>query len=150
MTNFVFDLDDTLYKKGDVSYNKYLNLELKKLKLKGKLLIFSNNSRSNGVKLLKKLKMITIFNKNTFYSSDVHLHKPSIMAYRSFIDKFNLKRNTVFFENSLHNLRTAKQFNWTTVLINSTIIKKPAYVDYLFTSIEDGVNFFVKYKSSLK
>ena len=138
MTDFIFDLDDTLYKRGDVSYNKDLNKLLKRLKSKGKLYIFSNNSRSIGTQLSKKLKIKTLFNKYTLYSNDIHSHKPSIIAYRSFTDKFELKGKPVFFDNSVYNLRTANQFGWTTVLINESIIKKPKYVDYLFASIEDA------------
>ena len=71
MTNYIFDLDDTLYTRGNILYNKKLNNLLIKLKSKGNLRIFSNNTRKTGNNILKTLKIKSLFDKKNCFSNDI-------------------------------------------------------------------------------
>ena len=111
---FIFDLDDTLYKKSNkIIYNPELNKLMKRLKQKGSLFIFTNNSLKNTNNILKQMKLKTMFNK--IYFNGI---KPNHVMY-TIINNDISKRNkkVVFFDDKKENLITAKYYNWTPVHI---------------------------------
>ena len=112
---FIFDLDDTLYKKNKpVEYNPERNKLLKRLKQKGKLMIFTNNSKENTDKILKQLKLKSMFEK--VYVNGM---KPNHRMYKKIDEdiKRKTKEKVVFFDDKIENLITAKYYKWTTVHI---------------------------------
>lgn len=152
---WIFDLDFTLYSEYDVdesSTNKrfYESFGRKALlndllkKLKGKKYIFSNGSKSHVEDVISKMKMKMIF-KKIAYSEEYPKLKPHISAYEYVIQKFKLKKNDkiYFFEDTLENLRTAKNLGWKTIYITPKKTKrKYKYVDYTFHNIETAIFYF--------
>jgi len=51
-------------------------------------------------------------------------------------------RNIVFFDDLKDNLKTAKQFGWTTVLINPNLKEKENFIDYVFPNIYESIIYF--------
>ena len=152
MTNFIFDLDYTLYSTNDVdetSYSKFYNSFkrkpfLNKLlgTLKGNKYIFSNGNKEHVDQVIKKMRMKSVF-KGTANSDEYKNSKPYLDAYKYVIKKFKFDFNkpTYFFEDTLENLKTAKKFGWITILISDNFDKKYNYVDYIFPNIEEALIF---------
>ena len=53
----------------------------------------------------------------------------------------NIKR-LVFFDDLKDNLKMAKQFGWTTVLINPNPNEKENFIDYVFPNIYESIIYF--------
>jgi FMN phosphatase YigB (HAD superfamily) len=136
---FIFDLDNTLYdpnlKLSNQRYNPKFNKLLKELQ--GKKYIFSNNTSTNGSKILKHLKVKSIFHKAT-YINNFHIPKPHMHAFTFAIKYFNIKQNdtVIFFDDNLANLLTAKKYDWITVYVG-TQFKNISYpsIDFAFENI---------------
>lgn len=155
MTNYIFDLDYTLYDSQDVDvtntkifYNsfkdkKFLNKLLKNLK--GNKYIFSNGNKAHVDYVVKKMNFNDIF-IDIANSDEFEMLKPNTEAYDYVIDKFNIKNDevTYFFEDTLENLETAKEFGWKTILIDeeNKLKKNPKFVDFKFKSVEQALLFF--------
>ena len=155
MTNYIFDLDYTLYDSQDVDvtntkifYNsfkdkKFLNKLLKNLK--GNKYIFSNGNKAHVDYVVKKMNFKDIF-IDIANSDEFEMLKPNTEAYDYVIDKFNIKNDevTYFFEDTLENLETAKEFGWKTILIDeeNKLKKNPKFVDFKFKSVEQALLFF--------
>ena len=137
---FIFDLDDTLYEKNEgVLYNPQLNVLLKQLKLKGKLIIFTNNSKSNCNKILTKMKLKSMFDK--IYSDGM---KPNHLVYKKINEDIKKKNKTgkvIFFDDKKENLSTAKYYNWTPIHITSKL--NTNYSNYKFNSIYRAIKKFI-------
>ena len=92
-----------------------------------------------------------LFLKNIFkdiIASDVagEIFKPHKDIYHIAKHEFKLKSSdkVYFFEDDEDNLLAAKKnHKWITILINPHKIKKPTHVDYVFTTIEKAVSFFI-------
>ena len=72
--------------------------------------------------------------------------KPDPEVYEKAIKKFKVVKNETiyFFEDSVENLITAKEFGWNTILIEPNFSgKKPGFIDYAFKTIEEALLFFV-------
>lgn len=155
MTNYIFDLDYTLYDSHDVDvtntkifYNsfkdkKFLNKLLKNLN--GNKYIFSNGNKAHVDYVVKKMNFKDIF-VDIANSDEFEMLKPNTEAYDYVIDKFNIKNNevTYFFEDTLENLKTAKEYGWKTILIDEEdkMKKNPKFVDFRFKSVEQALLFF--------
>lgn len=157
-TYWLFDLDFTLYSDYDINdtstkdtyYNSIrkrplLNSLIKDLD--GEKAIFSNGNENHVLEVLKKMRLKKQFKKIAHLDNYTLHPKPSIKAYRFVIDKFKIKESDkiFFFEDSLNNLRVAKQkFNWTTILISKTKKKEYKYIDFIFPNIESAIFHFLK------
>jgi len=154
MCNYIFDLDYTLYSPSDVdetntilyyqSFEKkpFLNNLLRSLR--GDKYIFSNGNAEHVKHVIEKMKLKNIF-KNTANVDEFSVLKPHIQSYHYVMDKFNIDEGdfTIFFEDTLENLKTAKNIGWRTVYINDNYIDKVDYVDFCFPTIEKALLFFI-------
>ena len=153
MYNYIFDLDWTLYSDTDVDEStetKYYS-SFKRKPFLNKLLnslignkyIFSNGNEEHVNEVIDKMKMKSFF-KNTANSDEYNgKSKPHVYSYNYVIDKFKLDKNlpTIFFEDTIENLETAKKFNWITVLIGDKFYENYDYVDFIFPTIEKALLF---------
>jgi len=158
MVKFIFDLDYTLYSchdcietdNSEVFYNSFkqknfMNHLLNQLDYDK--FIFTNGSYSHAKLVLDKLNNKELF--KSIVSTDMVFDKlkPDKMMYEAAIEEFNIKRNeeVYFFEDAIENLEMAKKgYGWNTVLINpENMGRKPAYIDYVFKTIEEALLFFV-------
>ena len=58
--------------------------------------------------------------------------------------KLNKHQPTYFFEDTVENLKTAKELGWNTVLIDPNINNSDyEFVDYIFTNVEEAILFFI-------
>lgn len=137
---FIFDLDNTLYKENEIiSYNPQLNKLLKQLKTKGKLIVFTNNSKANCNTILTKMKLKTMF-KNIYFDG----MKPNHSMYKLINKETKKKTNekVIFFDDKNENLITAKYYNWITVHITSDSNKNNNFSNYKFESISKALKSF--------
>ena len=90
------------------------------------------------------MKLKNIF-KNTANVDEFSVLKPHIQSYHYVMDKFDIDEGdfTIFFEDTLENLKTAKNIGWRTVYINDNYIDNVDYVDFCFPTIEKALLFFI-------
>ena len=157
MVKYIFDLDYTLYSKSDVNdtgsdkefYESFKPKEFMNHlldKLYGNNYIFTNGNFNHAIDVVKKMSLAQNF--KDIQSTDMvgNKLKPDPEVYESAIKKFKiLKNETVyFFQYSVENLITAKEFGWNTILIEPNFLgKKPDFIDYAFKTIEEALLFFV-------
>ena len=164
MFNYIFDLDWALYSEKDVDDSTdtkyYKSFERKPLlnkllkSLNGNKYIFSNGNKEHVDEVMDKMKLKSFF-KNTANSDEYPNNlKPDILAYNYVIDKFNLDQTkpTLFFEDTIENLETAKKLGWITILIGDKFYKNYSYVAHIFPTIEKALIFLTSkpYRKSLK
>ena len=144
MINWVFDLDNTIYNTDNVNYrhikkDNYLKCLLNNLQ--GKKYVFTNAGKSHAVMVLKRLGIIDIFTYilGRFEMRDL---KPNMTAYHKFIQLSGMNTNntTVFFEDTLINLRESKKLGWKTVFIGKNAGRTS--VDYIFKDIHTALEHF--------
>ena len=159
MSNYIFDLDFTLYSKYDIDqttdtkYYKSIgpNMFLNKLlgQLNGNKYIFSNGNKSHVDFVLDKMKLKPFFIKIATLDDYPNSRKPHIKAYEYVIGTFNMdSNNKIFFEDTLENLETAKKLGWTTVFINNDSLTESKintynYIAYKFSCVEQALLFFI-------
>jgi FMN phosphatase YigB (HAD superfamily) len=158
MVKYIFDLDYTLYSSNDVIDNttsvefydsfkpKYFMNHLLD-ELNGNNYIFTNGNFEHAMTVVKKMNLATNF-KDILSRDMVNENlKPDPQVYDEAIKKFKIRKNETvfFFEDSIENLISAKQFfNWNTVLIDPKYRgKKDEFLDYVFPTIEEALLFFV-------
>jgi len=156
MVKYIFDLDLTLYSENDCNenleeteyYNSFKQKNFVKQllgQIKDKKYILTNASLGHASIVLDKTNLMDSF--DDIISSDmVNAFKPYRIIYDTAINAFGINKNdkVIFFEDQLDNLKTAKKiYNWTTVLISPEKTRKSKYVDYVFSTIEDALLFFV-------
>ena len=154
MYNYIFDLDYTLYSQNDVNETNtimfYQSFKQKPFlnnlirSLNGNKYIFSNGNANHVNLVIEKMELQHIF-KNTANADEYTLLKPNIEPYLYVIGKFNLDKTdiTIFFEDSIENLETAKHLGWISVFINEDYINKLDYIDFWFPTIEIALLFFI-------
>lgn len=156
MVKFVFDLDLTLYSEHDcddsLPIEQYYESFRPKPGLK-KLLttipypkyILTNATFAHAIDVLNRLGIYSKFRK--IISADMtNSLKPSLPIYQKAITEFQIgpRERVIFFEDQPINLQSAKDhLGWQTVLICPTKGKKPEGVDFLFSTIEEALTFFV-------
>ena len=115
-------------------------------RLDGNNYIFTNSNWQHAVDVIKKMELA--WNFKEVQSTDMvdNRLKPDPYVYKEAIKKFKiLKNETVyFFEDTVENLITAKEFGWQTILIEPNFAgRKPDFIDYHFKTIEEALLFFV-------
>jgi len=156
-TKYVFDLDFTLYSKGEftqtenaeIFYNSFkFKPFLKHLfeSIKHKKYIFTNGSLLHAENVLERMHLTDVISNIVSFDM-IDVYKPDPRIYDYAIKKFEIhKKDTIiFFEDNLENLEVAKRvYNWITVLITpGELHPKPTYVDYYFKNIEEALLFLL-------
>lgn len=130
---FVHDIDLNVVKE-----NPELNQVLKNIK--GHKIIFTNGSFNHAEKILERLGIKDNFNNIHSIETSNYIPKPSIEAYYSLIRKENIiSKKSIMFEDTVWNLKTAKDLGMTTVLISpkNHLLEnnKSDYIDYNITDL---------------
>ena len=153
MVYSVFDLDYTLY-----SLPKHIPFEYKYLKkepylvnlinqLPGKKAIFTNGTRQHAYNSVISMGLENVFH---FIEGRDSLNglKPDPQVFINFMIKNNMdiSDKVIFFEDTLSNLKIAKNIGWNTVLITGDdkvqMLPRPSGVDFVFPNIIESLNFF--------
>mgnify|MGYP001163519041 CR=1 FL=1 len=150
MLYFIFDLDYTLYnvdKRLELNYSyikedKYTNFLLQSIPFDK--YVFTNGILIHAKRCLEIMKMTHLF-KNIVARDTINDLKPRLESYNKFMKECLIENNDkcIFFEDTLDNLKTAKEKGWYTVYIGEldTYI---SYVDLVFPTLNDSLEFFVK------
>ena len=150
MLYWIFDLDYTLYnvdKKIPLRYDyikedKYTLFLLRSLPFNK--LIFTNGTQEHAQTCLSLMNMSSLFTY-VIARDTIQDLKPNVSAYLKFmeISKLSVDDKCIFFEDSLDNLKQAKDIGWYTVYIGKLDRYIP-YIDMVFININDALEFFVK------
>ena len=163
MLHWVFDLDYTLYslpKHIPFGYDKlHLDPELKRSinSLPGRKAIFTNGTRQHAYNSVVAMGLEQVFHSIEGRDSVDGL-KPDPHVYYKFIQKNQIEvgDKILFFEDTLSNLQTAKEFGWITVYIkgDSSSYQRPQQlqrpqrphhprgVDFSFSNITEALEYF--------
>ena len=149
MDIFVFDIDDTIVlhtKEGNDYYTTNSNTTLRNLLSEYqnlKCYIYTNGTFGHGKAIVDNLdlQVTTIFARDV-----IPFMKPDERSFRYVNREIqgsnqNIKR-IVFFDDLKDNLKMAKQFGWTTVLINPDLKEKENFIDYVFPNIYESIIYF--------
>jgi len=149
MDIFVFDIDDTVVlhtKEGNDYYSSNGNTTLRNLLSEFenlKYYIYTNGTFGHGKAIVDNLDLQV----NMIFARDViPFMKPDERSFRYVNREIkgsnkNIKR-IVFFDDLKDNLKMAKQFGWTTVLINPNPNEKENFIDYVFPNIYESIIYF--------
>ena len=136
----------------DIS-NYSVDLPLKKklleLKIKGKnLYVFTNASKYHADRVLKQLELFELFDGIVTLECTGLIPKPQLKAFEYIKEEWNIDFNdSVFFEDTAHNLIPAKKLGMQTVLVHaiddksSLDFEKNKEIDFY---VEDIVSFLDK------
>ena len=153
MDIFVFDIDDTIVlhtKEGNDYYNSNGNTTLRDLLSEFenlKYYIYTNGTFGHGKAIVDNLDL----HVDMIFARDVIPYmKPERRSFmfvnneiRQDIRKQNKKiKRIVFFDDLKDNLKMAKHFGWTTVLINPNLKEKENFIDYVFPNIYESIIYF--------
>tara|TARA_A100001015_G_scaffold141954_1_gene157544 strand:- start:414 stop:896 length:483 start_codon:yes stop_codon:yes gene_type:complete len=151
MIYYLFDLDDciVIHPPNDKDmYNIKPDPTLQNLfnDIKYKSFIFTNGTYSHAELVLNKMELSNF--KKIYARDTIPYMKPHIKSF-DFVRKNILYQdynkdftNTfIFFEDTLENLKMAKNFGWITIWIHPNFIDKYHYnfVDYSFPNIYDAL-----------
>ena len=130
---FVHDIDLTVVKE-----NPELNQALKNIR--GHKIIFTNGSFKHAEKVLERLGIKGNFSNIHSIETSNYIPKPSVEAYYNLIRKENIiSKKSIMFEDTVWNLKTAKDLGMTTVLISpkNHLLEnnKSDYIDYNITDL---------------
>jgi FMN phosphatase YigB (HAD superfamily) len=154
---FIFDLDLTLYSDNeytqtddeDIYYNSFKRKPFLKEILQSiphPKYILTNASKDHADDVLKRMGILKCF-KNIMSADMFELYKPAIQTYKVAINLFKIRDSDkiFYFEDLAENLKPAKEnYNWTTIWLTknaSNNRRKPKYVDYKFSSIEEAMMY---------
>ena len=123
ITNWIFDLDYTLYNFDDrqpFNYNKleYNPVLIEKLKkLNGRKILFTNGTLVHTLECIKRMKLEGIFHK--VCCRELCGLKPYLFSFKKMMIHAGIKKGEqcIFFEDNLENLQHSKIFGWTTVFL---------------------------------
>ena len=153
MDIFVFDIDDTIVlhtKEGNDYYSSNGNTTLRDLLSEFenlKYYIYTNGTFGHGKAIVDNINLQV----DMIFARDVIPYmKPDSRSFRFVnneikqdIRKINKNiRQIIFFDDLKDNLKTAKQFGWTTVLINPDLKEKENFIDYVFPNIYESIIYF--------
>jgi len=152
MLYYLFDLDDTIVihspNRNDDMYDLKPDPCLQKLlnDLNNKSYIFTNGTYGHAEQVLTNMNLTNF--KKIYARDTIPYMKPHIKSYE-FVQKnilyqdYNTDVNNtfVFFEDTLENLRMAKNLGWITIWIHPLFNRGPMYsfVDYSFPNIYDAL-----------
>lgn len=163
MNILVFDLDNTLlslsnsqlkliqmycHKNTKQVYNTIIprNTKLKRLlsNFSNPKFIFSNAQINHVLYSLESLDILDSFT-NIYSYTTIQLYKPHYFSYYLVQSNIALKLSTTnfqlfFFDDLIENLKGAKYFNWTTILIGDK--QNEPFIDYSFNTIEEALTYF--------
>lgn len=152
---FIFDLDYTLYNidktlEFDYKYLKkdnYLNFLLKSYPLNQfQKYIFTNAMQVHVHNTFRYMDIPKELFSGIIARDNIQDMKPNLSAFY----KFKLLNNItdldkcIFFEDTLDNLKAAKEIGWITIYIGENLEKKEDFVDLQFTDIHQALEFFFK------
>ena len=153
---WIYDLDLTLYSyPGSLENFDYHQMEFdrelkrKIQRLPGKKVLFTNGNLLHTLACIKKMKLQNTFHKVS--CRELTGFKPAMTAYLNLYDVANINLNDYcyFFEDTIDNLKPAKELGWTTVYIGKEpqiieLITKSivGYVDYHFPDISSALEYF--------
>ena len=153
MLYWIFDIDNTLYQIDKNMFRYELLSKDKKLKdkiksLPSKKLIFTNATMFHAYICLQRIDILNCFN-GIVHRENIKDLKPNLSAYKKMmlLNSISLKDRCIFFDDSLINLISAKQFGWITVYINPNIINHQS-IDYSFSNIHIALDYFIKLSKS--
>ena len=105
--------------------------------------ILTDSTNNHVLATLNQLRIdianfISVFDAHDMQYTFKHTPK----GYQMFLQKFALNPNEcIMFEDSINNLRVAKDLGFTTVFINHENQKVPAFVDYHFQDIKTALRY---------
>jgi len=147
---WIFDLDYTLYTIDTntpfdynlLSEDTHLNFLLhQKPFINFPQFIFTNAMMIHAKKCLSIMKLPTI---QSIYSRDMMNDlKPNISAFNKFMEYHSIEPNDVciFFEDSLENLKQAKELGWITIYIGQ-LNNNYTFIDMHFPNIYKALDYF--------
>jgi FMN phosphatase YigB (HAD superfamily) len=153
MDIFVFDIDDTIVlhtNEGNDYYNSNGNTTLRDLLSEFENLncyIYTNGTFGHGKAIVDNLDL----HVDMIFARDVIPYmKPerrSFMFVNNEIKQDIRKqkktiKEIIFFDDLKDNLKMAKHFGWTTVLINPNLKEKENFIDYVFPNIYESIIYF--------
>lgn len=90
--------------------------------LPGRKLIFTNASLEHGQKCARQLGVEDLFDGWFDIRDAAYEPKPDMAAYHKFAARFEVEpQRAIFFEDTLKNLKSAKQLGWQTAYIDPTV-----------------------------
>lgn len=123
---FVYDIDYDSY----ISYNPILYNMLKNIK--ARKFIYTNASRIHADKVLNRLGVNGLFER-IISIEDVYFYtKPQLQSYREMLRITNIDvKNSIFFDDQIKNLESAKRFGITTAFVGGKDPKADLSIDLL-------------------
>jgi len=151
MLHFVFDLDDTLIiHRGQINYewiypDRSLCSILSRCSERGLCHLYTNGTKSHADVLLEKMDLARFF-KERVYPREFHGLKPSVSSFTKVGDKICAgdtceDNHIIFFDDMIENLKTAKDFGWTTIWISryhGSVGHYP-YINHAYGSVVDAL-----------
>lgn len=154
-TNWIYDLDYTLYQfdksskfdYNNLTHNPKLNRNL--VSLKGKKILFTNGNLLHTLTCIKKMNLEGIFHKVS--CRELSGFKPDINSYLRLnkIANLNFQDTNIFFEDTIENLIMAKNIGWITVFISpnfnirNNVKRNFKKIDYVFSNIIEATDYFL-------
>ena len=152
MIYYLFDLDDTIVihslNRNDDMYDLKPDLCLQNLlnDLNLNSYIFTNGTYGHAQLILNNMNLTNF--KKIYARDTIPYMKPNIKSFE-FVQKnilyqdynTDIKNTFIFFEDTLENLRMAKNLGWITIWIHPLFNRGPMYsfVDYSFPNIYDAL-----------
>ena len=140
---FVHDVEHHELKKDRNLYDLINNLN-------GKKFIYTNASLDHAKKILNSLGILSLFDDIFDIKKMNYIPKPEIESYKLMKNKFNLNNDkiykSIFIEDSVLNLKPAKEIGMTTVLISNLNEDSKNYynyssIDYCFKNVKSFLKF---------
>lgn len=120
-----------------VHKDEYL-LEIFK-EISGKKYIFTNGSKNHAVNTLKRLGILDLFEQIFSIEDTAFTPKPSLDSFFIFTDNVGIDpEKSVFFDDTIENLVTAKKLGFTTVLVGN--LQNHPSIDFSINSIYEIVD----------
>lgn len=125
---FVYDIDYDNY----ISYNPLLYDMIKSIK--ARKIIYTNASRIHAEQVLNHLGINALFER-IISAEDVYFYtKPQLQSYREMLRITDIDvKNSIFFDDQIKNLESAKKFGITTALVGG----KDPKADFSINSVTD-------------
>ena len=152
MIYYLFDLDDTIVihslNRNDDMYDLKPDLCLQNLlnDLNLNSYIFTNGTYGHAQLILNNMNLTNF--KKIYARDTIPYMKPNIKSFE-FVQKnilyqdynTDIKNTFIFFEDTLENLKMAKNLGWITIWIHPLFNRGPmyAFVDYSFPNIYDAL-----------
>jgi putative hydrolase of the HAD superfamily len=110
------------------------------INLPAKKYIFTNGSDFHAKRVMKQLELDKVgFDGIVTIDSTGQIPKPDVRAYEYLFNKYSIKpEESIFFEDSSHNLITAGKLGMLTVLIEAEMSSHDKYIVY------DEIQYFAK------